>query len=685
MQTLFPEVLSPVGSYEALEAAVRSGADAVYLGAKQFSARRNADNFDKDELKQAVAYCKVRNVSVYLAVNIMVGENELETALETVRQGVECGIDAVIVADLGLAKLIHTAFPSLPLHASTQMTIHSPSPLKYLKALGFSRVVASREMSKSALEVFCKEANTLGVEVEAFVHGALCMCVSGQCLLSSVIGGRSGNRGLCAGPCRLPFKVKGGTGYDLSLKDLSLISYVEELREMGVASFKIEGRMKRPEYIAAATNAFRLAVDKKHIPDELTNALNSVFTRSGFTDGYYKNKLGLDMFGIRTEGDAELSKSTFSYLHSLYRNERSNVPINITATIRKSAPISIAFNDGEHKVTVNGEIPQTAQNKQATNEDVFKALNKLGGTPYFAKKIDITLDSGLFISASELNSLRRQAVELLTEQRSKVAPLEEIPLEATETKFKTSAETKLYARFKDASYIPQNLEQIKTVILPLASEIPQQFIEGIRYAVELPRWIENEEYILNRLSKFKNSGFKTAFCSTLGAVTLALSLGFEIIGGMGLNVYNSANAEVLKDFGVNETVLSNEISIKDAKNLNLNIKKGIFAYGRIPLMMFKNCPLKNGEGCQNCNGEGVITDRMGVTFPIICQNTYSELYNCAPTYMADKLVDVASFDFALLYFTNESKDEIKDIIYDYTFGGVSQGDFTRGLYYRSIL
>ena len=685
MQNLFPEVLSPVGSYEALKAAVRSGADAVYLGAKQFSARRNADNFEKDELKQAVAYCKVRNVKVYLAVNIMVGENELKNALETVRQGVECGIDAVIVADLGLAKLIHTAFPDLPLHASTQMTIHSPSPLKYLKALGFSRVVAAREMSKSALELFCKEANALGIEVEAFVHGALCMCVSGQCLLSSVIGGRSGNRGLCAGPCRLPFKVKGGTGYDLSLKDLSLISYARELREMGVASFKIEGRMKRPEYIAAATNAFRLAVDGQAIPQELTDALNSVFTRSGFTDGYYKNKLGKDMFGIRTEGDAELSKSTFSYLHSLYRNERSSVPINITAVIKELSPISITFNDGQHRVTVNGEIPQMAQNKQATNEDVFKALNKLGGTPYFAEKTNITLDEGLFVSASEINNLRRQAVELLSEQRAIIVPIKEHSIKTATSQSKQSVKTQIYARFKNALNIPENIEQITTVILPLISEIPQQIKEGIRYAVELPRWIENEEYILNRLSEFKKSGFKTAFCSTLGAVTLALSQGFEIIGGMGLNVYNSSNAEVLKALGVKETVLSSEISIKDAKNLNLKIKTGIFAYGRIPLMMFKNCPLKNGEGCQNCNGEGVITDRMGVSFPIICQNTYSELYNSAPTYMADKLADVSSFDFALLYFTSESKEEIKDIISDYAFGGTSDGNFTRGLYYRSIL
>lgn len=685
MQTIIPEVLSPVGSYEALEAAVRSGADAVYLGAKQFSARRNADNFDNTELKNAVAYCKVRGVKVYLAVNIMIGDSELQDALETVRQGVKCGIDAIIIEDLGLARLIHSAFPDLPLHASTQMTIHSPAPLKLLKDLGFSRVVVAREMSKSAIKDFCSKAKEIGIEVEVFVHGALCMCVSGQCLLSSVIGGRSGNRGLCAGPCRLPFKVKGGTGYDLSLKDLSLVSYVEELAEMGVASLKIEGRMKRPEYIAAATNAFRLAVDKQPIPEELTNALNSVFTRSGFTDGYYKSKLGRDMFGIRTEGDAELSKSTYSYLHSLYRNERNSIPVNITAKIKNNSPISIIFDDGKNKVSVLGEIPQLAQSKEITKEDVTKALNKLGGTPYYAQNIDVILDNCLFVSASELNTLRRNATELLNEQRVKIKFLEEYVVKINEITSCIKNERKTYARFRNSSLIPEDLKQIETVIIPLESEVPEQLIKGIRYAVELPRWIENEDYVLNKLRCFKEVGFTAAFCGTLGAVALALKEDFEIIGGMGLNVYNSQNAEVLKDLGVKETVLSSEIAIKDAKKIKTEIEAGLFAYGRLPLMMFKNCPLKNGEGCKNCDGQGSITDRMGITFPIICRDTYSELYNSAPTYMADKLEDLSGFNFALLYFTDESEEDIEKIIHDYTYGGTPNGNYTRGLYYRNIL
>ncbi len=685
MQLKVLEVLSPVGSYEALEAAVRSGANAVYLGAKQFSARRNADNFDNAELKSAVAYCRIRGVKVYLAVNIMIGDSELEDALETVRQGVECGIDAVIIEDLGLARLLHLAFPTLQLHASTQMTVHSPAPLKILKELGFSRVVAAREMSKSSLENFCARAKELGIEVEVFVHGALCMCVSGQCLLSSVIGGRSGNRGLCAGPCRLPFKVKGGTGYDLSLKDLSLLSYVDELAGMGVTSLKIEGRMKRPEYIAAATHAFRLAVDKQPIPNELTDALNSVFTRSGFTDGYYKSKLGKAMFGVRTDGDVELSKSTYAYLHGLYRNERSSVPVNITAEIKSGMPISITFDDGKNKAAVLGDIPKVAQNKQATAEDITKALTKLGGTPYYAQNIDITLDNGLFVSASELNGIRRTAVELLNEQRAKTPMLEEYFLEKIKDNKSVKGKTKIYARFEKASLIPQDLKQITTVILPLDANIPKNFKEGIRYAVELPRWIENEEYVLNELEKFKKLGFTAAFCGTIGAVALALSQGFEVIGAMGLNVYNGLTAEVLRELGVKETVLSSEIALKDAEKLKTQTKVGLFAYGKLPLMMFKNCPLKNGEGCKECNGQRSITDRKGVSFPIICRNNYSELLNFAPTYMADKLEDISSFEFALLYFTTESQEQIQKIITDYTYGGTPKGDYTRGLYYRNIL
>ena len=295
------EILSPAGNFEMLTAAVRSGADAVYLGAKDFSARRNAQNFDLKELSEAIKYCHIRGVKVYLTLNIALKENELSDAFYLAQNAYNMGIDGIILSDLGLAKLLKTYIPDLPLHASTQTSVHSVSALEILKELGFCQVVVAREMSKQELEVFCKRAKELDIKVEVFVHGALCMSVSGQCLLSAFLGSRSGNRGLCAGPCRLPFEAKNGTGYDLSLKDLSLLEYLSELYDMGVRSFKIEGRMKRPEYVAAATSAAKFSLYNGYINKELDETLKNVFSRSGFTNGYYTDNLGRDMFGIRTK------------------------------------------------------------------------------------------------------------------------------------------------------------------------------------------------------------------------------------------------------------------------------------------------------------------------------------------------------------------------------------------------
>ena len=269
-----PEILAPVGNAEMLYAAVRAGADAVYLGLNNFNARRNAENFTLESLREAARYCHVRGVKVYLTFNIIIGDSELKEALELCVGAAEAGIDAVIVTDIGFAKLIKEAVPSLPIHASTQMTVHSPAALKRLKEMGFDRVVVSREMSREELGEFCEAAKKLNIEVEVFVHGALCMCISGQCLLSSMLGSRSGNRGLCAGPCRLPFGCDGGTGYDLSLKDQSLIPYLGELWDMGVASLKIEGRMKRPEYVASAVAACRQMLLEGKVSEELSKALS---------------------------------------------------------------------------------------------------------------------------------------------------------------------------------------------------------------------------------------------------------------------------------------------------------------------------------------------------------------------------------------------------------------------------
>jgi len=409
------EVLAPVGSTESLFAAVRSGANAVYFGAKEFSARRNAENFTFEEMENAVKYCKKSGVKTYLTLNISVKDNEMGAALNIAENAYKCGVDGLILCDLGLSKIIRNRFPDIELHASTQLSVNSPAALYFLKEMGFSRVVPAREMSKSELTELCETAKELDMEVEVFVHGALCMCLSGQCLLSSVLGARSGNRGLCAGPCRLPFAVKNGTGYDLSLKDLSLFGHIAELSKMGVCSLKIEGRMKRPEYIACAVSCCRSAVDKGYIDSELDEASKSVFSRSGFTDGYFTGKIGKEMFGIRTKEDVQKSKEIFGFIHNLYRNERATRPIDVSLIIKSGEAIKLSAVCEEERVEVLGNRPQIAQTKAVTKEDLLKPLSQFGGSVYYARNIEVELEEGLFVPVGEIKNLRRQVSEKFDE------------------------------------------------------------------------------------------------------------------------------------------------------------------------------------------------------------------------------------------------------------------------------
>lgn len=676
------EILSPVGSKLSLEAAVRSGADAVYIGAKQFSARRKADNFDFDDMKETVRYCHIRGVKVYLTLNIMIKQTELLDAFNTALSAYKSGVDAVIISDLGLAAMIHKHIPNLPLHASTQMTVHSPAALMILKDLGFKRVVVSREMSKSELMLFCVAAKKLDIEVEVFVHGALCMCVSGQCLFSSILGARSGNRGLCAGPCRLPFMVSGGTGYDLSLKDLCLYEHIKELAEMGVSSFKIEGRMKRPEYVSASTAACRQALDNGCIDDKLFKTLQGVFSRSGFTEGYYSSNLGRDMFGIRTKDDVTAAGETYSYLHELYRAERQSVPLCIKAEILCDKPITITVTDGKNTVTSKGDIPQAAKNRALEKSDVRESLSKLGNTPYYCNDMSMLLDDGLFVAASQLNALRRDAIEQLNNKRAEVI-VSEFTLPQIDESSYLNGKKQFVARFANEHQIPDNLENIKTIILPYECEMPD--IKNIEIIAELPRYITNETTVLKRLERLKQQGINKAYCGNLSAVALANSAGFEVIGSVGLNVDNNETVKVLKEIGVASQTLSAEISVREIKSINACIPVGIFAYGRLPLMLTRNCPLKNGRSCAECDKKGIVVDRKGVEFPVMCRAAYSELLNSAPLYLGDRLHEIPGVDFLLMYFTTETSDEVSRVIRMYNNCENPIGDYTRNLYYRDLI
>ncbi len=675
------EILAPVGNREMLISAVRSGADAVYLGAENFNARRNAENFSLAALDEALEYCKINGVKVYLTLNTAVTNDEMASAVDVAEEAFKKGIDGVIVADSGLARRLHIELPELPLHASTQMSVHSQSALPALKKMGIKRVVLSREMDKNSIAEFTKKANEIGIETEVFVHGALCMSVSGQCLLSSVIGGRSGNRGLCAGPCRLPFK-NGSSDYALSLKDLSLLNYVKELKEMGVSSLKIEGRMKRPEYVAAAVTAFKKAANDEDIIS-ISKMLSDVFSRSGFTEGYYKNALGDNMFGIRTRDDVLASKEVMNEIHSLYRNEFQRVPISIKAEIRVGKAAKLILEDAQNTVTVLGEIPEKAKNKALEKNAVENAVTKLGGTPYFAEKIEILLDDGLFLSGSQLNTLRRNAVLELNKKRCQKPSVKRMEYEECFGDAFGKV-PKLFCRFENALQIPQNLSGVATVVLPLFADFKDLNLdENIEIAAELPRGILNEEVIAKRLNEIKKFGIKTAFCGTFAAKQLAEDEGYKVFSDIGFNTFNNETVKALENMGVSGVILSPELSVSGVNGIKSNIPRGIFAYGRLPIMLTRNCPVKN-KGCDSCNKDRFLTDRTGAKFPVSCVNGFSEIFNSKPHYLADKMNDFSGIHFAYLYFTFEERKEAEEIIESFKKGKKPTGEFTRGLYYREV-
>lgn len=680
---MIPEILAPVGSEEMLSAAVRAGADAVYLGLNEFNARRNAQNFTLDSLGEAVKYCHIRGVKVYLTLNIMLSDKELEKAVELTISAAKLGIDGVITADIGYARQIKRKLPSLAIHASTQMSVHSPAAIKPLKELGFSRVVVAREMSKTELQEFCKKAKEENLEVEVFVHGALCMCVSGQCLLSAMLGGRSGNRGLCAGPCRLPFGAENGTGYDLSLKDLSLVEHLDELKDMGVSSLKIEGRMKRPEYVAAATKACREKIDNGIVSKEISAALNGIFSRSGFTDGYYTGRLGRDMFGIRTKENVEDSASVLSTLHNIYRNERQSVEISAKLSAKENEPISLALCDGKNLVVAYGDLPERAINLAADEEFIKEKLSKTGGTPYIITNIEIDLDEGLSLRSAQINELRRKALELLSEERGK-APEIELKDVKTSLEKRNSDTLKTVIKIDNLSQLTDKVREADLVVLPFDADLGGLDLKGKKnFALELPRGIANEEKALEKLKSFKEKGIEVALCGTLSSKELAQSLGFKVVADIGFNIFNSYSLDYFsKD--CEGALLSSEILLSDGVKLSSSMPVGIVSYGRLPLMLTRNCPIKNGKNCNECGRNCSLVDRKGIEFPVRCKNGFAELLNSKVIWLADRLDELKGIDFQLLSFTDEEPETVDKVIWAYKNKKAPLCDHTRGLYYRGV-
>lgn len=678
------EILAPAGGYDALVAAVRCGANAVYLGGKALNARRNASNFSDEELREAVAYCHARNVKVYLTLNTLVADSELETAYDAIECACNSHADALILQDIGLVSLVRQVCPDMPMHASTQMSVQSIEGVRELEKMGFTRVVLPRELSESEIAAIAAKTD---MELEYFVHGALCMCVSGQCLMSSVLGGRSGNRGLCAQPCRLPFGVNGKGGNALSLKDLSLVDELRRLEEAGVCSFKIEGRMKRPEYVAAAVTACKNSLN--NINDyNINEALRAVFSRSGFTKGYFEGKLGKDMFGVRRKEDVEGAAPVLSSLARLYDGEKPLLPADMELKFKRSEPLTLKVSACGKTAAVTGDIPSEAVNKAVTEEELRDRLAKCGGTQFFAGDISIDLDKGLNAPASAINRLRRQA---LTELDGELAKGRDIPFTRTErfTAPHRAERMKLHARFFSEASVPDSLDGLARVILPVETSpetLKRVLDSGAQAAVEIPSAVfSNADKYVKKLTELKENGLSLAWACGLDGVGIARRAGLRFACGFGMNIFNSVSVSEAAALGAEDCLLSCEVSLAQAAHIGGELPRGLMIYGRIPLMMTRNCPVATKLTCAECGGRSYLLDRMGVRFPVRCKNGCSFVLNSRPLWLADKLNDIRNVDYGLLWFTDESKEECTRVISDYRRGGAPQGEFTRGLYYKGVL
>ncbi len=682
-----PEILAPCGSLESVKAAVRSGADAVYMGTKNFNARIKAENFSEDAFAEAADYCHSHGVRVNVTMNTLVSDGEIPLALKTAKQVFESGVNVLIMQDLGLAQLIRKAAPEAELHASTQMSVQTVAGVKLLEELGYSRVVLPREMTKAEIQNII---NNTDAEIEVFVHGALCMCVSGQCYMSSMFGSRSGNRGMCAQPCRLPFRAENGTGYDLSLKDLSLSHKVNELSQIGVDSLKIEGRMKRPEYVAAAVTAIKKSLASEDT-SEINEKLRAVFSRSGFTDGYYENQRGINMFGTRQKEDVTAATGkVLSELAKIYEKEVPLIPVSFYLTVIEGEKISLSVSSMGKTVFVSDEyIPEKAINKPLTKEGLSERISKCGGTQFYAQSIEIDLDEGLIAPASVINNLRRTALEQLEKEIKSVKHITFTDIKQKFTPTLRNSPLKYRIRVANPSQIPDNLNNVENLYIPLNTE--ENLVEKlknlpVRLGIELPRGILGlEKAVESKLSQIKKCGISIAYCSTIDAVAIAKKLGFEIHTGFSMNVFNSHSAAVLSSLGVKDITLSPELTLKQAASICTEGKRGLIAYGRLPLMLTRNCPIRNGKTCDECKSGSYLTDRMNKKFPVVCSWGCSEILNSQPIYMGDRMKEIENMDFITFYFTKEKKELCDAVLDAYRKGKSVKGDFTRGLYYRGTI
>ena len=703
-----PELLAPAGSPEALRAAVQSGADAVYLGWGAFNARRGARNFSDEEFAGALAYCHERGVRVFLTLNTLVTDRELPAALETAREASRLGVDAVLVQDWGLFDLLRRSLPDLPLHASTQMSLFTSGGAREIAADGCERVVIARECSAGDTRAICENCPA---EVEVFAHGALCMCYSGQCEMSALIGGRSGNRGRCAQPCRLPYGVNAPAkgSYPLSLKDSCLADRLGEMADMGVACVKLEGRMKRPEYVAVVTGIYARLLEEGRGPTAAEAAeLEQAFSRSGFTDGYWRGRHGAAMFGTRPE-NAPDPKELFENARRAYERENlRTVPVDLSCSVTAGEPCALTASDRDGRtVTVTGPVPEAARTRALDGAELEARLRKTGGTAYRCDNVVTLVDEGLSLPASAVNALRRDALAALTAAR--VAPpkrreLSAPPLPDIDCSAEVPQFTLSVARLEQLSPALLDLGRPARVDVPLEEVSRMEALPGAgpAWCAILPRvWRDRDEPELRaRLERARGLGFTGVLIGNLGHLPLVRGLGFHLYGDYGLNVFNARSLAYLRGKGLESACVSFELRFAQIRDLKKILPTEAIVYGRLPLMITENCLVQNETGCRldrqgpwvpmdgpcRCGRPNTLVDRTGAAFPLLpAYGHRTEIQNSRPLYLADR-PDYRRLGLSLarLRFTTETAEECVSILRSYLDGAPAAGAFTRGLYERGV-
>lgn len=690
------ELLAPAGSMESLRAAVQNGANAVYLGCGIYNARQGAKNFTPQALTEAVKYCHVRDVAVHLTLNTLVSDKETQELVQLIRHAAQSGVDAFIVQDLGVVRLCRQIAPHIPIHGSTQMTIHSLPGVLLCAAWGLSRVVLSRELSREEIRYICQNSP---IEIEVFGHGALCMCYSGQCYLSAAIGGRSGNRGRCAQPCRQSYGYgRWQNQYPLSLKDSCLVRELKELEQMGVASLKLEGRMKRPEYVAAVTGIYRKALDTHMVTRDMEKTLLDAFNRQGFTQGYYDGILGGEMFGVRE--DTRENAAFFKELRQTYETgETPLVPIRFQAVVRPGLTQLTVIDPQNRVCTAQGPAPEMARVAELTKEVLIARLTKTGGTPYRCVEAAVEIEPGLSLSASAINGLRRDVLNQLTALRARRdvpalgrperIPNYRTPQEPPAYNIQVTTKEQITGRLLK---MQPNLLYVPLHLLTEDAAFTRDLVGKVRVCPVLPRVVHDGELarLKEQLRSLRALGIREALVGNLGLLLPVRECGMHPRGDFGLNIHNSAALQSIREMELRSQCLSFEMTLPQIRDAKKGLPCEILAYGRLPLMITENCLIRGRTGQCTCHlGSAKLVDKTGSEFPVIRDgNTCrSVLLNGKKLYWLDRQEDLARLGLwaVRLYFTTENPQEVDRVLSACRSGeAMDPGACTRGLYLRGL-